>query len=317
MIALQKFWSRHSSIIVTYAIAILLLVIVSIVRPGYASVNNLNVLAVSAAFLGITALGQTFVVLTGGMDLSIPWMFTMSAFMLSTFANGSNEALPWVVPVVLLIGAGLGFINGVGVAYLGITPVIMTLSTNTIFQGLLLGITGGKPANAPPSDLQDFANGTSLGVSNVFWVWMILSAAAVLILYKTKFGRSVYAVGCNENVALFSGIKIRHVKLAVFVICGLLAAAGGMLNAGRLSQPYLGMGDLYQMQTVAAVSIGGVALTGGSGSYVGSIAGVLILTILDGVLSALNIPPSVRKIVYGVVLFVAVLITLREVKKKR
>ena len=313
----QKIWSKNSSIIITYVIAIMLLVIVSIARPGYASVNNLNVLAVSAAFLGITALGQTFVVLTGGMDLSIPWMFTMSAFMLSSFANGSNEALVWVVPVVLLIGAGLGFINGVGVAYLGITPVIMTLSTNVIFQGLLLSITGGVPANAPPSGLQDFSNGTTMGVSNVFWVWIILSVIAIVVLYKTKFGRSVYAVGCNENVALFSGINIKHIKLAVFVICGMLAAAGGMLNAGRLSQPYLGMGDLYQMQTVAAVSIGGVALRGGSGSYVGAIAGVLILTILDGVLSALNIPPSVRKIVYGVVLFVAVLITLRETKNKK
>lgn len=312
----KKLWGRHSSIIVTYAIAAVLLVTVSLFRPGYASANNLNVLAVSAAFLGITALGQTFIVLTGGMDLSIPWMFTMSAFMLSSFAKGDNGALVWVVPVVLLIGAGLGFVNGAGVAYIGITPVIMTLSTNTIFQGLLLGITNGKPADAPPSALQDFSNGTSLGISNVFWVWIALSVFAVVILYKTRFGRSIYSVGCNENVALFSGIDIRRVKLAAYVICGALAAVAGLLCAGRLSQPYLGMGDIYQMQSVAAVSIGGVALTGGSGSYVGSIAGVLILTILDGVLSALNIPPSVRKIVYGAVLFVAVLITLREAKGK-
>jgi len=310
-------WSKYSSTIVTYLIAVLLLTIVSVAKPGYGSINNLNILSVTAAILGITALGQTFVVLTGGMDLSIPWMFTMSAFMMASFAHGNNQSLVWVIPVVLLIGVGMGLVNGLGIAYVGISPVIMTLATNTIFQGLLLGITGGMPGGGPPPVIQDLANGAALGISNLFLIWIVLSAVALVIFYKTRFGRNIYAVGCNETVAYFSGIDVKRTKLIVYAICGLLAALGGILYAGRLSQLYLGMGDAFQMETVAAVSIGGIALAGGSGSYTGTVAGVLILVILDGFLSAMNIPPSVQKVVYGAVLLVAVLITLREVRGKQ
>jgi ribose transport system permease protein len=314
---LRKIWIKHSSIIITYLISLFLLVVVSILRPGYARANNLNMLAVTAAVLGITSLGQTFVILTGGMDLSIPWMFSISAFLMAGLTNGQNDALIYAVPLVLLTGIGMGLINGFGIAYIGIIPVIMTISTNIIFQGLLVGFSGGMPGGSPPEAIKTLVHKNTGGISTLFLIWIFISALAVVILHKTRLGRNIYAVGSNENVAFFSGINTKQTKMIAYAICGLLAAVAGVLYSGRLGQLYLAMGEEYQMQSIAAVAIGGVSLNGGKGSYAGTMAGVLIIIVLNGFLSAMNIPPNVQKIVYGIVLFIAVFIAAREVKIKK
>jgi ribose transport system permease protein len=274
-------------------------------------------LAVTAAVLGITSLGQTFVVLTGGMDLSIPWMFSISAFLMAGLTNGQNNALIYAVPLVLLTGIGMGLINGFGIAYIGIIPVIMTISTNIIFQGLLVGFSGGMPGGSPPEAIKILVHENTGGISTLFLIWIFISALAIVILHKTRLGRYIYAVGSNENVAFFSGINTKQTKVFAYAICGLLAAVAGVLYSGRLGQLYLAMGEEYQMQSIAAVAIGGVSLNGGRGSYAGTMAGVLIIIVLNGFLSAMNIPPNVQKIVYGGVLFIAVFIAAGEVKIKK
>ena len=140
---------------------------------------------------------------------------------------------------------------------------------------------------------------------------------AIVILHKTQFGRNIYAVGSNETVAFFSGINTKLTKLIAYAACGLLTSAAALLYSGRLGQLYLAMGEPYQMQTIASVAIGGISLNGGKGSYAGTMAGVLIIVVLNGFLSVMNIPPNVQKIVYGVVLFVAVLIAAQEIKVKK
>ncbi|MDR2662108.1 MAG: ABC transporter permease [Treponema sp.] len=312
---IQRFWTRHSTVIIIYAIALALLVTVSILKPGYASANNLNMLSVTAAVLGISSLGQTFVILTGGMDLSIPWMFSISAFLMAGLTNGNDAALVYAVPAVLLAGLAMGLINGFGVAYIGIIPVIMTISTNIIFQGLLVGISGGMPGGSLPQAIKTLVLGSTAGISTLFLIWLFLSALAIVVLHKTRYGRNIYAVGSNETVAFFSGINTKRTKLFAYGICGMLTATAGVLYSGRLGQLYLAMGESYQMQTIAAVAIGGVSLAGGKGSYAGTMAGVFILVILNGFLSAMNIPPNVQKIVYGAVLFMSVLIAEREIKR--
>jgi ribose transport system permease protein len=315
--SIKNFWVKYSSIITIYLIALFLLVLVSILKPGYASVNNLNILSVTAAVLGITAIGQTFVILTGGMDLSIPWMFSISAYLLAGLTNGNNGAMVYAIPLVLLAGIGMGMVNGFGIAYVGIVPVIMTISTNIIFQGLLVGCSGGMPGGAPPPALKTFVHGSFGSVSALFIIWLAISAIAILVLHKTRFGRNIYSVGSNENVSFFSGINTKLTKLFAYSICGLLTAVAAILYSGRLGQLYLAMGEPYQMQSIAAVAIGGVSLNGGKGSYVGTMAGVFIIVVLNGFLSAMNIPPNVQKIVYGVVLFISVLIAAMEIKVKR
>ncbi|MDR1507336.1 MAG: ABC transporter permease [Treponema sp.] len=317
----QDFWVRHSSVITIYVIALFLLVLVSILRPGYASANNLNILSAAAAVLGITAIGQTFVILTGGMDLSIPWMFSISAFLFAGITGGDSSTMIYAIPAALLAGIGMGLVNGFGIAYVGIVPVIMTISTNIIFQGLLVGISGGMPGGAPPETFKIFASGGMGSVSTLFMLWVIISAIVLVVLHKTRFGRNIYSVGSNENVAFFSGINVKLTKLSAYAICGLFTAAAAILYSGRLGQLYLAMGEPYQMQSIAAVAIGGVSLNGGKGSYAGTMGGVLIIVVLNGFLSAMNIPPNVQKIVYGAVLFISVLIAARQMslptKKRR
>ncbi|MDR1505781.1 MAG: ABC transporter permease [Treponema sp.] len=313
---IKNIWAKYSSTITIYLIALFLLVLVSILKPGYASANNLNILSVTAAVLGITALGQTFVVLTGGMDLSIPWMFSISAYLMAGLTRGNDSAMIYAAPLVLLAGTGMGLVNGLGIAYIGIVPVIMTISTNIIFQGLLIGITGGMPGGGLPPLIKTLAVGSTLGVSTLFLIWLVISAAALVFFHKTRLGRNIYSVGSNENVAFFSGINTKQTKLLAYAVCGLLSSVAAVLYSGRLGQLYLAMGEPYQMQSVAAVAIGGVSLNGGKGSYAGTMAGVLIIVVLNGFLSAMNIPPNVQKIVYGVVLFIAVLIAATEIKVK-
>jgi ribose transport system permease protein len=315
--SIRNFRVKYSSIIIIYLIAFILLIFVSILKPGYASANNLNILSVTAAVLGITAIGQTFVILTGGMDLSIPWMFSISAYLLAGFTNGNDGAILYAVPAVLLAGVVMGLINGFGIAYIGIVPVIMTISTNIIYQGLLVGISGGMPGGAPPPALKTMVHVSVGSLSSLFIIWLILSSIALLILHKTRIGRNIYAVGSNENVAFFSGVNTKPTKLFAYTACGLFTSVAALLYSGRLGQLYLAMGEPYQMQSIAAVAIGGISLNGGKGSYAGTLAGVLIIVVLNGFLSAMNIPPNVQKIVYGAVLFIAVLIAAMEIKVKK
>lgn len=313
----RKIWSKHSTIIITYLFAAFLLLFVSIMRPGYADIKNLKILSVFSAILGITVLGQTIVILTAGLDLSIPWMLNLSAFLMASMSRGNDAALLYTIPLVLFVGVIMGTINGVGIAYIGISPVIMTMATNIIYQGLLVGITGGMPGGTAPKFLKYIATGTVGGISILFIFWLVLSGVALLIINRTAYGRNIYAVGSNEKVALFSGINVKLIKISAYAVCGFMAALAGILYAGRLGQLYLGMGDDYQIQSVAAAAIGGVSLVGGTGSYLGAIAGVFILIILDGLLSAMNISQSIQRVIYGIVLFLAVLISSKKIIRKK
>ncbi len=312
MSGLGRSVSRNRSIILGYAASALLLLLVSILKPGYASMNHLKVVAIDCAILGSVALGQTFVILTGGLDLSIPWVFTSAGYFLSMLSGGSNANLSVTIPAVLLICTFMGLLNGAGIAYLGISPVIMTLGSNTIFQGALVGITGGRPQAKLPDLMQSITKGTLAGIPNLLIIWVVLIAIATIVLAKTAFGRKAYAIGNSENVSLFSGINVKRVKLSVYAISGFMAGLSGMLFAGRLGQLYLGMGDPYQLTTIAAVAVGGASLMGGSGNYIGTVAGTLTIIILTGLLSAFSLPASVQQVIYGLVLFAAVFLARRS-----
>jgi ribose transport system permease protein len=314
--ALIRFIRGNQSIIFGYMTSIILLLVVSILKPGYASLNHLKIVAIDCAVLGSVALGQTMVILTGGLDLSVPWVFTSAGYFLSMLSGGVNSNLAFSIPAVLLICTLMGALNGAGVAYLGISPVIMTLGANTVFQGALVGITGGRPQAKLPDLMQTITNGAITGLPNLLLIWLILACVATLVLSKTSFGRKIYAIGNSESVSLFSGIDVRRMKLAVYAISGFTSGLAGMLFAGRLGQLYLGMGDPYQMSTIAAVAVGGASLMGGSGNYIGTIAGTLTIVVLTGLLSAFSLPSNIQQIIYGVVLFSAVFLARRRVTER-
>jgi ribose transport system permease protein len=295
-------------------IAFVLFGIVSIAKHGYADIANIKVLSISIAILGLTALGQTFPILTGGMDLSIPWTFCIGGYLCAAVSQGTNGNLIFAVPLVLLVGLLMGLFNGYGIAYVGIAPVIMTMASNIIFQGLLLGITGGTPGGKIPSLIKHISTGSIGPVSMLFILWILISLLAWFTLSKKIYGRKIYAVGNSETCSLFSGINVKMVKVSAYALCSMMSALAGMLYAGKVSQLYLGMGDAYQMSSISAVAIGGISLVGGSGSYVGAMAGCFVIVILDGLLTALNFSQGIQKIIYGIVLFTAVYISSKRQK---
>ncbi|HVW93239.1 MAG TPA: ABC transporter permease, partial [Devosia sp.] len=259
-----------------------------------------------AAFVGIVALGQTFVIIGGGIDLSLPWVLNCAAILMTLLANGQNGPLLWIMPLMVAAGAGIGVINGVGVAMFGVPPIIMTLATNVILQGLILVYTGGAPTPSAPPLIQFLAVGRLGPVPVIALIWAALAVAAWVLLSKAAFGRYLYALGTSRTVAEFSGVPTLRTMLLTYTISGAAAAFGGMLLTGYSGQAYLGMGDPYLFTSIAAVAIGGASILGGSGHYIGTIAGALVLTILGGLLPALRLSSGALLIVYGIVILLTV-----------
>jgi len=306
----------NRTIILSYIIALLIFIVISIVRPGFASPSHIRILIIDVSILGIIALGQTFVIITGGIDISIPWIVASSATFLTILSSGENNNLAIIIPLILLGTTFVGFINGVGVSYLRIPPIIMTLGMNSILLGGLLGIMGGRPGERTPTLVQFVTNGNVRGIPVILILWVIIIILATIVLKNTTFGRQLYVIGNNEKVALFSGINIRLVKLIVYCLSGFAGGLGGILLAGRIGQSYLGMGDQFLFLSAIAVIVGGTSVLGGSGQYIGTVAGAFILTIVKGLLPAFRIPASAQQVIYGVILFIVVVLARsRELSK--
>ncbi|HVX81906.1 MAG TPA: ABC transporter permease [Devosiaceae bacterium] len=303
---MSAFWARNRLIVLAYAAMLVLLLVTSLFSPGFLAESNLRSVLVLAAFVGIVALGQTFVIIGGGIDLSLPWVLNCAAILMTLLANGQNGPLLWIMPLMVAAGAGIGVINGVGVAMFGVPPIIMTLATNVILQGLILVYTGGAPTPSAPPLIQFLAVGRLGPVPVIALIWAALAVAAWVLLSKAAFGRYLYALGTSRTVAEFSGVPTLRTMLLTYTISGAAAAFGGMLLTGYSGQAYLGMGDPYLFTSIAAVAIGGASILGGSGHYIGTIAGALVLTILGGLLPALRLSSGALLIVYGIVILLTV-----------
>ncbi len=284
MTALALRLRPYRSTLLAYAGALLLFTLTSAYSPGFAAPSHLRSLIVVSAFTGIVAVGQTLVIIGGGIDLSVPWVLNSAAILVTLLAGGADRPLLWAAPAMLAGGALVGALNGVGIAWAGIPPIIMTLSTNTILQGLLLVVTGGTPPAMTPRVLQQLATGRIGQVPIILLVWAALAAVTTVLLGFTAFGRYLYAIGTSRTVAEFSGVPVRGTAALAYIVSGTTAALAGMLLAGYSGQAYLGMGDPYLFTSIAAVAIGGASILGGSGYYLGTIAGALVLTILTGLL---------------------------------
>jgi ribose transport system permease protein len=283
----MPFLARHRAILLAYLGMVVLLALTSFFSPGFVAGAHLRTLAVLAAFIGIVALGQTFVIIGGGIDLSVPWVLNCAAILMALMAKGQNGPLLYAIPLLLAAGAAVGAINGVGVAVFGVPPIIMTLAVNVILQGGILVYTGGTPPATAPQLIQFLAVGRIGPIPVVAIIWAALAIIASFLLSKTAFGRQLYAVGTSAPVAEFSGVPIVRTSVLAYTLSGFTAALAGMLLTGYTAQAYLGMGDPYLFTSIAAVAIGGASILGGSGHYVGTIAGAFVLTILTGLLPAL------------------------------
>lgn len=291
-----------------------LFALVSLYSPGFANPANVGTLIIGASFIGIVAIGQTMVIIGGGIDLSVPWTLTGAGMFVTSLTRSDDTALLWAVPLCLGFGALVGTINGVGIARLGIPPIVMTLSMNVVLQGLLLVATRGFPPPPAPPALQWIGSGRIGVVPVMLLVWIGLGAGALVVERLTAFGRHLYAMGSERTVATLSGVPVTRTTVIAYAMSGITAALAGILFAGNAKQSYLGMGDPFLFTSIAAVAIGGASILGGTGSYVGSIAGALLLTVLTGLLPILRLDQGALRVVYGLVILAAVALAAPQVQ---
>jgi ribose transport system permease protein len=303
-------------IIYGFIAAIALFVIGDILTPGFASASGIQQILQVASFVGLVAAGQTFVILIGGIDLSVPWVLNGAAIVMVAVANGSDSRLALGIAVALVFGVACGIVNGLGIALLGVPAVVMTLGMNGIIQGLALGVTHGLTCGGctkpPPTSLINAMTGKTLGIDTSLLIWLVVIVIVSLTLSFTTFGRRVYAVGNSERVSHLSGVNVKMTTIALYALSGLFAAMAGVALAGFGGGATIGMGDPYLFQSIAAVVIGGTYILGGRGHYLGTVAGAIVLTALLSVLLAQNAPDYARDIVYGVVILVILLIYGRQ-----
>ncbi|MDR2456844.1 MAG: ABC transporter permease [Deltaproteobacteria bacterium] len=293
------------------ALACLLLIYVgSFFNPAFATPRYLLLQAQTASFMGIIAIGAMMVILLGQIDLSVPWNMAGTAILTTTLAGSADPSVAAVaIPAAWLAGALIGLFNGLGVAILRIPSLVWTLSMNSILLGLSTFLTSGhKPRGVCPKILTDIAHGHVLGIPSVFILWSLLGVIAALTLRRTVFGKYLYAIGNSEKAVYMSGVPTAKVVIFTFVLAGFLTTLGGQLLAGYVNQAYQSMGDTYVMPILASIVIGGTSILGGRGTYLGTVLGVLFVTLLTSILSVMQMPESVRQIIFGSIILAVLLL---------
>ena len=267
---------------------ILIMAVASVATPGFLTYRHLTMILYVNTMLGILALAQTLVILSGGLDLSIGsiyWISIMTGALLMVKGNTLNPAL-----ACLLLGAGIGFINGVAIAKLKIPHVVMTLAMLIILTGVLYVTTGGGGRGRATEQLISFSTGRILDFPIISMVWILLSILFYFVLKITPFGWRIRALGCNPIASRCSGIQVQHIQISVYMLSGLLAALAGLFYLGWARTPYptfqsgAGVGADITLKSIAAVVIGGTLFTGGCGGVERTFLGVIILSFLYSIL---------------------------------
>lgn len=294
---------------------IILMVFVSVLNPTFLQANNLMNLMRQLIINGFIALGMTFVILTGGIDLSVGSTLALtSAIFAGLLQNGVNTGLAILITVGL--GLILGLINGLLITKGKLAPFIVTLATMTIFRGLTLVYTDGRPIAGPKDNFafKFLGKGQFFGIPFQVILFILAFLLLWIILNKTALGRKIYAVGGNEKASYISGINIDKVKICVYVVSSLMAVLSGLVLTSRLNSAQPTAGAAYEMDAIAAVVLGGTSMTGGSGSLTGTLIGILILGVLNNGLNLLGVSSFYQQIVKGIVILIAVLIDRKRNK---
>jgi ribose transport system permease protein len=291
-------------VLIAFGFVVFLLILGGLYNPQFLSAFYLLQQLQVASFLGIIASGLMVVILLGHIDLSIPWAVTIGGMTATAAAGWWGEQFAWAGPLVAIAsGSAIGLVNGLGVAFLRIPSMVFTLGMNAVVQGIVVMYTGGNaPVDRATPILQWLAVHQTFHVPHAAVVWAVIGLLVVLTLGQTPFGRYVYAIGNSERVTYLSGVNTRLILIAAFVASGACSAFAGALLAGYAGKAYQAMGDPYLLPAIAAVVLGGTSILGGSGSYPGTVAGVILITVLDSILSVAQVPEAARQIIYGTII---------------
>jgi ribose transport system permease protein len=271
-----------------------------------------------ASFLGVIATGMMVVILLGQIDLSVPWVVAAGGMMACAATAHGEVGVVLAIPFGIACGIVFGLLNGIGVAYLRIPSMIITLAVNAVAQGLMVAYTGGfSPQDSASNAMRFIATGKIVfGIPNALIVWALIGAGAVFLFTRTTFGRAIYAIGNRERAAFLSGVDTQRVVMIAFAISGGLSGLGGVLLAGYASKAAQAMGDAYLLPSIAAVVLGGTSILGGRGSYLGTVAGVILITLLQSILSVMQMAEAGRQVIYGVVIIGMLLLYGRERRQR-
>lgn len=305
---IRSLFSKNGSLVGLFII----MLVVTLIDTSFIQISNLANVLRQVSINGLIALGMTFVILTGGIDLSVGSVFALtSAVLAKLILSGVNSVV--ALAITLLLGVILGIINGLLITKGKLQPFIATLGTVTLFRGVTRVFMNGRPFTGFKSDFIDtIGQGYVLGIA----VPIIILVIAILICWfltrKTVFGKEVYAVGGNERTALFSAINVDRVKIKVYALSALLTTISGIILTSRLNSAQPNAGSGYELDAIAAVVLGGASMSGGKGRVTGTIIGILIIGVLNNGLNILNVSSFYQDVVKGVVILLAVLIDRKK-----
>ncbi len=293
-----------------FASLIVIFIFFSVASPNFLNYGNVTAILFSTVVIGTLALGTTFVIITGGIDLSIGTGMALCAVISGVLVVKAGLPVPLGVLGAVLFGGLIGLVNGLNIALLKIPPFIATLAMMLVAQGLALVISNSTPIyfNDAPSYSKISTGNLIPGVNlpNAVIVLAVLAVVSAVLLNRTILGRYTYSIGSNEEATALSGINTRKWKVLIYTLAGLFIGLAGVLISARLGSAQPATGQGYELQAIAAVVIGGTSLTGGKGSIVGTVIGALIISVLNNGLQIMSIPQEWQNVILGCVILIAV-----------
>lgn len=301
-----------------YIALILLCVVAVILSSGkFITTNNIFNVLRNASALGILSIGMFMVILTGGIDLSVTSIILLCACVFADFSKqmisaGGADLSFLILLLMLAIGCAIGLLNGLIIVLRRVEPFIITLGMMTLIKGLTMFMTNGSPTGQITQAIKDFGNEAFLSIPYPVILFIVVIAVFAVLIYRTTFGRYLYAIGGNAEAARLSGIKERKYKILTYTLSGLLASLAGFVLISRVGVANMNLGTKYDMDAIAAVVIGGTSMSGGIGSLGGAIAGVLIITVMNNMLVLANSSPYIQDLIKGAIIIVAVMLQRKK-----
>ncbi|TSD90535.1 ABC transporter permease [Mycobacterium sp. KBS0706] len=305
---------RHK-VVLAWLVVAAVWIAASLLTRGFGAYGHLRYLLELAAVIGLVAAGQTLVVIGGGIDLAVGAVITVTAILLPLLSVAWDPTGLVGVAATLLVAAGIGFLNGIGIAALRVHPLIMTLAMATLLQGLLVIVAGGSAITVRNPVVEWLGSARPAGVPVGILLWLVVSAGVLVLLHRTAVGARIFAFGTSPLAARLSGVDIGRTTVLLYTLSGLMAGIAGVLVLGMNRQGYVGIGDPYLLTSIAAVVLGGTSILGGRGTYAGTIPGAILLVTITALITVVNASPGWRSILFGGLILGLLLLSGREARR--
>lgn len=307
-------WNRAT--VGVFVVTVLMFLLSGLIESALLSGPSLKTVILLSTFVIIAGFGQGLVILTGGLDLSIGSIITLGGVLLGAWVPETNAGLWWAIPAILVIGAVMGLLNGIGVTILKMPAFVMTLAMGIIVQSAVLEYTQGAPAaNNAPQLVANLVNKEWVGVPIIIILTFVFVLFGAILQDESSYGRLVHAAGSNPKAARIAGLPLNRILILAYVISGVCGSLCGIVLLGFIGAPTLSMGEPYTVESIAAVVVGGSSILGGQGLFLGTVGGALFLSVLSNDMTAIGLSAGWRTLVEGVII-VGALVLFRLLENK-